>query len=274
MTSFKSTAAFYSRYRVPYPASLLGHLNADADLGYDSLVLDLATGPGRLALALGPSVREVVAVDAEPTMLEEGKRLARGKGIANVKWVHARAEDLAVVPGSVDLITIGEAFHRLEQDLILQRCRQWLKDDACVALVGCFGVMHGERSWQEPLRRALSEWSQERPDPPTAPRGRVHDTRKLIEAGFAGVVNREFTESHVWTREGVLGHLHSTSRFSLSALGDEREDFERTVLGALGPEGPNRFPQDVSCGYTIGWKRGRNGREAPCPPVDKGTSRR
>ena len=49
------------------------------------------------------------------------------------------------------MITIGEAFHRLEQDLILQRCRQWLKDDACVALVGCFGVMHGERSWQEDI---------------------------------------------------------------------------------------------------------------------------
>ena len=35
-------------------------------------------------------------------------------------------EDLAVVPGSVDLVTIGEAFHRLDQRLILQRIGQWL----------------------------------------------------------------------------------------------------------------------------------------------------
>ena len=78
MTSFKSTAAFYSRYRVPYPESLPARLKADAGLGHDSLVQDLATGPGRLALALAPSVREVVAVDIEPEMLAEGRRLAHG----------------------------------------------------------------------------------------------------------------------------------------------------------------------------------------------------
>ena len=256
MTSFNSTAEFYSRYRVPYPESLVVHLKADADLGCDSLVLDLATGPGRLALALAPLVREVVAVDLEPEMLEEGKRLGRRKGITNVQWVHARAEDLALAPGSVDLVTIREAFHRLDQHLVLQRIGQWLRDDASVALVGCFGVWHGPYAWQESLRHALSGWTKVRPDAsPAAPRGKVHDTRHLIEAGFSGVVNREFIESHTWTRDGILGHLHSTSRFSLSALGDEREDFERAVLGALGPEESSRFPQEVSCGYTIGWKR-------------------
>ena len=108
------------------------------------MVLDLATGPGRLALLLAPSVHEVVAVDVEPEMLEEGKLMARRLGINNVKWIHARAEDLSIAPDSIDLVTIGEAFHRLDQDLILQRITQWLKDHACVALVGCFGVLHGE----------------------------------------------------------------------------------------------------------------------------------
>ena len=263
MTSFTSTAAFYSRYRVPYPESLLARLRTDADLGRESLVLDLATGPGRLALALAPSVREVVAVDIEREMLDEGKRLARAKNIANVRWVHDRAEDLAVMPGSVDLVTIGEAFHRLDQSLILRRIGQWLKDDACVALVGCYGVMHGEHAWQESLRGALSEWTDEPLDRPPATRGKDHDIRGLIEAGLAGVVNRDFTASHIWSRDGVLGHLHSTSRFSLSALGDSRERFEAAVLGALGSDEARRFPQDVSCGYTIGWKRGSDAASSP-----------
>ena len=264
MTPFTSTAAFYSRYRVPYPESLLARLRTDADLGRESRVLDLATGPGRLALALAPSVREVVAVDIEPEMLDEGRRLARGKDIANVRWVYGRAEDLAVVPGSVDLVTIGEAFHRLDQSLILQRIGQWLKDDACIALVGCFGVMHGEHAWQESLRDALFEWTKEPLDgPPATPRGKDHDMRRLIEAGFAGVVNREFMTSRIWSRDGILGHLHSTSRFSLSALGDGRERFEAAVLGALGPDEARRFPQDVSCGYTIGWKRGSDAASSP-----------
>ena len=256
---------------MPYPESLLGRLKSDANLRRDSLVLDLATGPGRLALALAPSVREVVAVDVEREMLDEGRRLGRRKEITNVRWVRAQAEDLAIVPGSVDLVTIGEAFHRLDQGLILQRIGQWLKDDACVALLGCFGVMHGEHAWQESLRRALSEWTKERPDgPPAMPRGKDHDTRVLKEADFVGVVNREVIEPHIWTRDSILGHLYSTSRFSLTALGDDREAFERAVLRCLGPDESRRFPQDVSCGYTIGWKRGPD-PDATGTPTSGGT---
>ena len=231
-------------------------LKADAAVGYEAQVLDMATGPGRLALALAPSLRDIVAVDVETEMLAEGKRVARRKGVANVRWVHSGAEDLTVAPGSLDLVTIGEAFHRLDQGVVLRRIRQWLKAGACVAIVGCFGVLDGGYAWQESLRRAVSDWTKSRPALPSGPpRGKVHDARRLVEAGFADVTNREFVESHTWTRESILGHLHSTSRFSLAALGDERADFDNVVLGALGRDPADRFPQDVSCGYTVGWRR-------------------
>ena len=257
MTPFTSTAEFYSRFRVSYPESLVGRLKADADLSYEAGVLDLATGPGRLALSLAPSLRAIVAVDSELEMLVEGKRLARRASIANVEWVHARAEDLTVAPGSLDLVTIGEAFHRLDQDVVLRRTRHWLRADGCLAIVGCFGVLDGDYAWQESLRRAVSDWTRQRPAAPSGrPRGKVHDARRLVEAGFEDVTNREFVSSHTWTRESILGHLHSTSRFSLAALGDERDDFDEVVLAALGAAAPDRFPQDVSCGYTIGWNGG------------------
>ena len=246
-------------------------LRADAALGYDAHVLDLATGPGRLALALALSLRQVVAVDVEIEMLEEGKRVADRKGIANVEWVHSRAEDLTepsageregpaprkkVAPGSLDLVTIGEAFHRLDQEIVLRHIRRWLKVGACVAIVGCFGILDGGYAWQESLRRAVSGWTKGRPGVvPGPPRGRVHDARRLVEAGFVDVTNRDFVESQTWTRESILGHLHSTSRFSLAALGDERDDFDRVVLAVLDADGSDRFPQEVSCGYTIGWRR-------------------
>ena len=257
MTAFTSTAEFYSRFRVPYPESLVARLKADAGLGYDSQVLDLATGPGRLALALAPSLREIVAVDVEPEMLDEGRRVARREGIANVQWVRARAEEVTIASGSLDLVTIGEAFHRLDQDVVLRRIRQWLKVGGCVAVVGCFGVLAGDYPWQESLRRAVSGWTKARPGVPSGqPRGQPHDTARLVEAGFNDVTNRDFVESHTWTREGILGHLLSTSRFSLAALGDERDAFEKLILGALGPDESRRFPQEVGCGYTVGWKSG------------------
>ena len=260
MAAFKSTAEFYSRFRVPYPESLVARLKADAGLGYDSEVLDLATGPGRLALALALSLRQVVAVDAEPEMLDEGRRVARREGIDNVRWVHARAEEVIIARGSLDLVMIGEAFHRLDQDVVLQRIQQWLRAGGCVAIVGCFGVLDGDHAWQESLRRAVAGWTKKRLGVPSGrPRGKVHDTERLVEAGFVDVTNREFVESHTWTRESILGHLLSTSRFSLAALGDERDSFGEVVLAALGPDESRRFPQEVVCGYTIGWKSDPDG---------------
>ena len=259
MTAFESTAPFYSRYRVPYPDSLLAQLKLDANLGPVSTVLDLASGPGRFGLALASSVHEVIAVDVEPEMLEEGERVARRLGIGNVRWILGRVEEVAIEAGSIDLVTIGEAFHRLEQGAVLRRIGQWLKAGGCVAIGGCFGVQFGDEQWQASLRRAMEQWegAAAAPSPGNAAalsRGIARDTGQLIEAGFRGVVNRQFSDSRTWTRDSILGHLHSTSRYSLSALGEELEGFRNAVLGALGTDESTQFRQDVSCGYSVGWK--------------------
>lgn len=255
MTSFTSTAAYYSRYRVPYPKSLITQLQLDAKLSTDSSVLDLATGPGRLALELAPVVREVIAVDTEPEMLVEGKQAAKRSGIENVKWVHSRAEDLSIPSDSVDLVTIGEAFHRLDQELILRLIRQWLRDQGCVALVGCFGILHGENHWQKWIRETLSQWNTETRQSATKPRGKVHDMTQLVNSGFVGVINREFESPWTWTRQSIIGHFYSTSRFSLEALGEKANEFESVIHDALDSETQDRFTQNVSAGYSIGWNR-------------------
>ena len=67
----------------------------------DELVLDSGTGTGALAFALAPLVREVVAVDIVPELLEEGRR--RGKDFPNVRFVEGDATRLELEPGSFDL---------------------------------------------------------------------------------------------------------------------------------------------------------------------------
>ena len=242
---------------MPYPEELLKQLTEDASLISDSLVLDLASGPGRLGLALAPSVRDVVSVDVELEMIEEGKRLAQQQNLNNVTWIHSTAEDIEVARDSVDLVTIGEAFHRLDQDVILQRISEWLKNQGCVVLEGCFGVLHGEESWQTALRTSLHNWTEENSSNSRArPRGIVHDIEQLKRAGFTQVVNKEYSGTHAWTTDTVLGHLHSTSRFSIAALGDDLEEFENMVRKTLDPYQATGFKQMISCGYSIGW----NGR--------------
>lgn len=73
--------------------------------------LDVATGAGHTALAFAPQVARVVATDLAPPMLEQGRRLARERGIANVSFEQADAEALPYAAASFDLVTCRTAPH-------------------------------------------------------------------------------------------------------------------------------------------------------------------
>jgi len=74
-------------------------------------VLDVATGAGHTALALAPHVADVVATDITPQMLEQTRRLAAERGLANVTTQIADAEALPFEDGRFDLVTCRLAFH-------------------------------------------------------------------------------------------------------------------------------------------------------------------
>lgn len=64
--------------------------------GPDSTVADAGAGAGRLALALAPHVRAVIAVDHSAGMLGVLRRRADELAIANIETVHARWEEADV----------------------------------------------------------------------------------------------------------------------------------------------------------------------------------
>ena len=98
--AFVGTAVHYSKYRLPYPESLNKDLLERAGVSGEGKLLDLACGPGRVALPLASSFGEVWAVDLEPEMIGVGKTEAKKKGIDNVKWSVGKAEDLQAEPAS------------------------------------------------------------------------------------------------------------------------------------------------------------------------------
>jgi SAM-dependent methyltransferase len=114
-TPFAGTASYYARYRPPYPDALLADLRLRAATTGHGTLLDLACGPGRVAIPMAAHFGRVLAVDAEAEMVAVGTAAAQRRGAANVSWLIARAEDLRIARGSIELITIGEAFHRLDQ---------------------------------------------------------------------------------------------------------------------------------------------------------------
>jgi ubiquinone/menaquinone biosynthesis C-methylase UbiE len=118
--AFAGTAEAYFRYRPPYPKALLASLVTQAHLPGSAVLLDLACGPGRVTLDLAASFEHVHAIDLEIEMIEVGRREAARRGVRNVEWRVGRAEEVSIAAESVDLITIGEAFHRLDQAAIIE----------------------------------------------------------------------------------------------------------------------------------------------------------
>ena len=71
--AFAGTAACYVRYRPSYPRKLLSDLLDRSGVTGRGRLLDLACGPGRVALDLASSFHEVRAIDLEPKMIEAGR---------------------------------------------------------------------------------------------------------------------------------------------------------------------------------------------------------
>jgi ubiquinone/menaquinone biosynthesis C-methylase UbiE len=77
-------------------------------------VLDVATGAGHTALAFGPHVAKVTATDITEEMLAETRKLAKARGLANVKTLSAKAEDLPFPDASFDLVVCRLAAHHFD----------------------------------------------------------------------------------------------------------------------------------------------------------------
>src|SRR5436190_21187959 len=91
LDAFAGTAGYYLRYRPPYPAALLDDLVERAGVTGEGRLLDLACGPGRVALALVASFREVWAIDIEPEMIEVGQNEATRRGVNTITWMIGKA---------------------------------------------------------------------------------------------------------------------------------------------------------------------------------------
>ncbi|HSB59849.1 MAG TPA: methyltransferase domain-containing protein [Methyloceanibacter sp.] len=78
-------------------------------------VLDVATGAGHTAFAFAPHVAKVTATDITEEMLAETRKLAKARGLTNVKALTAKAEDLPFPDASFDLVVCRLAAHHFRK---------------------------------------------------------------------------------------------------------------------------------------------------------------
>ena len=133
---------------------------------------DLGCGTGRLSEALAPWVREVIAVDGSPAMLDA----ARGRLAAfpNVKIREGQLENLPIDDARLDVATLFLALHHVpEPERVLAEARRVLRPGGRLVVVDM--LPHDRESFRRQMGHIWLGFSGE------------HMQRLLGEAGFDDV---------------------------------------------------------------------------------------
>lgn len=234
---YRGTAWYYARFRPPYPPALVAVLRENYRLDGGGRLFDLGCGPGPVAIPLAHLFEEVIAIDPEPEMLEEGRQAAARAGVTNIRWMVGSSEDLPASLGQFRLITMGNSFHWMDRARTLKTLYDLVTDDGGLAVVG-----HGApipAPPMKPWRRAINDvvrryrgdihvpWA-----PIEVPPEQRHEAF-LKSSRFKGL--KTYLESFeiTWTVDSILGNLYSMSFCNRRLLGDRVADFERDLRAAV-----------------------------------------
>jgi ubiquinone/menaquinone biosynthesis C-methylase UbiE len=247
---FGSTAPYYARYRPGYPAGLFAHLRDRFVLDGTQRVLDLGCGTGQIALSIASDCAEVIAVDPQPAMLDEGRAAAETARITNVTWIEGSSLTLAQRPvGTVDLVCMGQSFHWMDRPALLEAL------DALVAPGGGVVIASGPHPdevtpppWQAvidavrvrylgPVRRAGSGTY-------THPSERHLEI--LARSPFAAVETNTWSQTVHRDLDQVIGLQLSYSYSSPALLGERQAAFAADLKAALKEANPSGdFTEDL-----------------------------
>ena len=251
-TLFEGAAAHYRYGRPPYSPQLEDALGEELGLDGSGRLLDGGCGPGILTVRFAHLFEEAVGLDPDAAMLAEGRRVADERGIANIRWVQAVAEDLPEpAPGPYRLVTFGSSLHWTDELRVMETVYDMLEPDGALAM-----IVHTVEGRPEPPS----------PGPPRIPHAEIEalvekylgPTRRAGQ-GVSPVRTHRFEDVLVRTRfgaprqifvpgipdllrdsESVLSGYFSMSSSAPHLFGDRAEDFAREVrelLASRSPEG-------------------------------------
>jgi SAM-dependent methyltransferase len=192
--------AAYERGRPGYPPEALAELIRVLAIGRGAAVLDLAAGSGKLTRQLLPAGAGLVAVEPSPAMRERLAAAAPG-----VRVLEGTAEAIPLPDGSLDAVTVGQAFHWFDAPRAVAELHRVLRPG------GRLGLIWNVRDESRPPMTAVTAILDRHAG--DAPRYRDGRWRAAFDAGagFTPLGERTFHHLHHLDRAAALDRFASIS---------------------------------------------------------------
>jgi 2-polyprenyl-3-methyl-5-hydroxy-6-metoxy-1,4-benzoquinol methylase len=238
---FQSTAAYYLRYRIPYPDTLIARVAERGGLKAGNHVLDLGCGPGQLGIAFARlEGAAVTAMDPEPEMLAAAEVGAKEAGVG-ITIRQGSSYDLGPDIGKLRLCIMGRSFHWMDRSATLAALDKLIEPDGAVVLFHDKTIL-ASPDWRGIVEKLAETFSPERHEERLLRKGKTwapHETM-LLASPFRNLERIGIIRDYERDIEDIVGRVFSMSSTSPQALGDKLADFEaalRAELLEVAPDG-------------------------------------
>jgi len=197
---FAATVDDYVRHRPSYPQELFAWIATASDVRAPARVADLGCGTGISSRLLAQAGHDVVGIDPNDEMLAR----ARAAGGA-VRYQKGEAAATGLPNASVDLVTVGQAFHWFDVPAALAEFRRMLRPGGCCV---AFWNLRAQTPLLLEYDRLLQRFSSEYESRPRPEQALAH---VRSAPGVVGFQEADFRFVQVLDREGLRGRAHSSS---------------------------------------------------------------
>lgn len=215
--------------RAPYPAALFGRLAALAPRR--ERVLDLGSGPGKLARPLAEVFAHVDAVDPAAPMIAVGRDLDAGAH-PNIAWIVSTAES-APLADAYNLVVAGASIHWMDHEVLFPRLHQHMSPDGLVAVIG--GDEAHDPPWAAQWPALMGKW--------IAAMGGVYDQQTFnaqaaAHESWMDIDGRETITANIsQSLEDFIDGEHSRGTWTRRKMGPERAAaFDADLRALLAPQ--------------------------------------
>jgi len=240
---FTQTVDAFADYAVSYRAQFADSLSRLVSAKPSDRAVDLASGPGTLALQFARKVRWVHAVDLTPAMLARARRTAESEGLGNLSFTLGDAQALPIATGSLELAVTSYSLHHVPDPArMIREMARVVKSDG---RVGIIDIVVPEDLARAELANRI-EIARDPSHTRSLPRS---DFEKMLAAAGLRILESEIHElprsfdhwMHVagWHR-GDPAYIE-TRRLMESTMPDDRAGFHPKFAGA-NPDAPDEAP--------------------------------